>query len=59
MLFGELRIKNLENFHNKSLEQDDVIIVAGKSTGDKSFFADNIIIQDNLIKLKKKDLEKI
>lgn len=58
MIFGEQKIKNIETFHNKELEEDQIVIIEGKNMGENTFFADCILIQENPIALKRKDLNK-
>lgn len=58
MMFGEDKIKNIENFHGKELEEDQIIVVEGKSVGENTYFVDCVFIQDVPIKLKRSDLSK-
>jgi hypothetical protein len=58
MIFGEEKIKNLENFHQKEIEEGQVIVIEGKSVGENTYFADSIFIQDIPIKIRLSDLNK-
>lgn len=58
MIFGEEKIKNLENFNNKELEEGQIIVVEGKSVGDSTYFIDSVFVQEVPIKIKVGDLKK-
>ena len=58
MIFGEEKIKNLENFNNKELEEGQIIVVEGKSVGDSTYFIDSVFVQEVPIKIKASDLKK-
>jgi len=58
MMFGEEKIKGIETFHGKELEEGQIIIVEAKSVGENTYFVDCVFIQDVPIKLKVGDLQK-
>lgn len=58
MIFGEEKIKNLENFNNKEIEEGQIIVVEGKAVGDNSYFIDSVFVQEVPIKIRVSDLKK-
>lgn len=58
MLYGDQKISACEQFNGKLPEKEDILIVHGTKGDGDMVFANDIIIHENPIKIKKRDLEK-
>lgn len=59
MIFGEEKIKNIKNFHQKELEEEQIVMIEGKAVGENTYFVDMILIQEVPVLLKLSELKKI